>query len=167
MKYLSNFFIGILIGFGAILPGISSGVFCVIFGIYEKLVDSIINFFKDIKNYFLFLLPIAIGFFTGVVLFGNLTKYIFELYQTQSCFAFMGLILGTIPALFKEANQRKICINNKYNSHDFVIHHRNYFNYIRKTIRFKYKYFYLRFQHNLLNNSRFHNVNRYNSTWNK
>ena len=50
MKYFYNFLIGILIGFGAILPGVSSGVFCVIFGIYEKLVDRIVNFFKDIKN---------------------------------------------------------------------------------------------------------------------
>ena len=49
---IKNFFIGILIGGGAILPGISSGVLCVIFGIYEKLLDSILNFFKDIKKNF-------------------------------------------------------------------------------------------------------------------
>jgi len=36
---------GIFIGAGAILPGISSGVLCVAFGIYEKLVDSVIGFF--------------------------------------------------------------------------------------------------------------------------
>ena len=50
MNYILNFCIGILIGAGAILPGISSGVLCVIFGIYEKLVNSVLNFFKDIKN---------------------------------------------------------------------------------------------------------------------
>ena len=50
MKYFYNFLIGILMGFGAILPGVSSGVFCVIFGIYEKLVNSIINFFKDVNK---------------------------------------------------------------------------------------------------------------------
>ena len=43
-------FKGIYIGAGAILPGISSGVLCVIMGIYEKLLDSVLNFFKDIKN---------------------------------------------------------------------------------------------------------------------
>lgn len=36
MSGVFNFIIGILIGFGAILPGVSSGVFCVIFGIYEN-----------------------------------------------------------------------------------------------------------------------------------
>ena len=48
-NFFSNCLKGIAIGSGAILPGISSGVFCVIFGIYEKLLDSILNFFKDIK----------------------------------------------------------------------------------------------------------------------
>lgn len=77
MKYFYNFLIGILMGFGAILPGVSSGVFCVIFGIYEKLVNSIINFFKDFKTNFLFLFPIGLGVIAGVVLFGNVIKYFF------------------------------------------------------------------------------------------
>ena len=40
MKFFSNFLKGIAIGSGAILPGISSGVLCVIFGIYEKLLND-------------------------------------------------------------------------------------------------------------------------------
>ena len=57
MNYILNFCIGILIGAGAILPGISSGVLCVIFGIYEKLVNSVLNFFKDTKNCLLYTSP--------------------------------------------------------------------------------------------------------------
>ena len=60
MNFLSNCLKGIAIGAGAILPGISSGVFCVIFGIYEKLLSSILHFFSDIKNNAKFLLPIFI-----------------------------------------------------------------------------------------------------------
>lgn len=52
MKYFYNFLIGILMGFGAILPGVSSGVFCVIFGIYEKLVNSIIHFLRILRQIF-------------------------------------------------------------------------------------------------------------------
>ena len=51
MQFLFNFVKGIFIGAGAILPGISSGVLCIIFGIYEKLIDSILGFFKDIKKF--------------------------------------------------------------------------------------------------------------------
>ncbi len=49
MNFLVNCVKGIAIGAGAILPGISSGVLCVIFGIYEKLLDSILNFLKILK----------------------------------------------------------------------------------------------------------------------
>lgn len=112
MTFILNFLIGIFIGFGAILPGVSSGVFCVVFGIYEKLVDSIIHFFKNIRSNILFLLPIGIGTFLGILLFGNVIKYIFFNYKVPSCFAFMGLILGTIPSLFTEININK-CITIK------------------------------------------------------
>ena len=57
MKFLFNYIKGILIGAGAIIPGISSGVLCVIFGIYETLLNSILNFFKDWKINIKFLTP--------------------------------------------------------------------------------------------------------------
>ena len=47
MSFILNFFKGVAIGAGAILPGISSGVLCVVFGIYEKLLDSVLGFFKN------------------------------------------------------------------------------------------------------------------------
>ena len=43
LKFLFDYLKGIAIGAGAILPGISSGVLCVIFGLYEKLIDSVLN----------------------------------------------------------------------------------------------------------------------------
>lgn len=58
MNYVSQIFKGIALGAGAILPGISSGVLCVVFGIYEKLIDSILGFFKDINGNLKFLLPL-------------------------------------------------------------------------------------------------------------
>lgn len=103
MKYLFNFFIGIFIGCGAILPGVSSGVFCVIFGIYEKLVNSIVHFFSDFRKNLIFLFSLGFGAVIGIVLFGNIIKYFFASYKMISSFAFMGLILGTIPSLFKQA----------------------------------------------------------------
>ena len=50
MNGFFNILKGVFIGAGAIVPGVSSGVLCVIFGIYEKLLDSVLNFFKEIKN---------------------------------------------------------------------------------------------------------------------
>ena len=107
MTFLYNILIGILIGAGAILPGISSGVLCVIFGIYDKLIDSILGFFKNIKENFKFLFPICVGVGLGVVLFGNILKTLFLLYDVQIKFAFIGLILGGLPSLIKIANSIK------------------------------------------------------------
>ena len=106
MNFLLNYIKGLAIGAGAILPGISSGVLCVIFGIYEKLLDSILNFFKDFRKNFKFLFPIVLGAFSGIILFGNILKYLFNTFPYQTNFIFIGLILGSLPALFKEANSR-------------------------------------------------------------
>lgn len=107
MKFVIEYCKGILIGSGAILPGISSGVFCVIFGIYEKLVDSILNLFRDFKKNVKFLLPLALGGITGVLLVGKLLNFLFTTYPMPTKFCFIGLILGSIPVLFKKANQNK------------------------------------------------------------
>ena len=72
MKFFKGFLQGILIGAGAILPGISSGVLCVIFGIYENLLNCVLNFFKNIKENFKYLFPIGLGSLIGIVLFGNI-----------------------------------------------------------------------------------------------
>ena len=107
MKFILDCLKGVALGAGAILPGISSGVLCVVFGIYEKLVDTVLNFFKDIKNNFKFLFPILIGVAVGVVLFGNLLIMLFNTFPIQTKFCFIGLILGSIPSLFKTANEHK------------------------------------------------------------
>lgn len=106
MAFLQNCAMGIAIGSGAILPGLSSGVFCVIFGIYEKLIDSILNFFKFPKKNFKFLLPIFIGMFIGVFIFSNFINYFLVKFPIQTKSIFIGLILGSIPSLFREVNTK-------------------------------------------------------------
>lgn len=105
--YILQFIKGIFIGSGAILPGISSGVFCVVFGIYEKLINSVLSFFKDIKKNLSFLLPIIAGAFVGVVLFGNILKFLFYSFPMQTCFCIIGFIIGGIPCLIKQ-NTKKL-----------------------------------------------------------
>ena len=103
LSFIKDFIKGLAIGAGAILPGISSGVLCVIFGIYEKLLNCILNFFKNIRDNFKVLFPIGLGTICGIVLFGNILKYVFYAYPIQTKFIFIGLILGSIPALLKKA----------------------------------------------------------------
>ncbi len=100
-------FIGIILGAGLVLPGVSGGVIAVVLGIYEKMIYAFNNFFKSKKENFLFLLPIGIGTVIGLILFGNVLKFLFDEFYVQSCFSFMGLILGGVPFLFKKATNDK------------------------------------------------------------
>lgn len=102
-----NIIKGIFIGAGAIVPGLSSGVLCVIFGIYEKLLDAVLNFFKDIKQNIKFLFPVALGVGIGVLLFSNGLNYALYAFPIQTKSIFIGLILGTIPSLIKEVNEKQ------------------------------------------------------------
>jgi len=107
MNFLLSIGKGILIGAGAILPGISSGVLCVIFGIYEKLVNSILGLFQDFKKNATFLFPIVLGVAIGFFLFGSLLNSVFQYYEIECKMLFLGLILGSIPSLFKQINIKK------------------------------------------------------------
>ena len=107
MKGFLNIIKGIFIGAGAIVPGVSSGVLCVIFGIYEKLLDAVLNFFKDIKQNIKFLFPIVLGVGIGVLIFSNALNYVLYEFPTQTKSIFIGLIIGTIPSLLKEVNEKE------------------------------------------------------------
>lgn len=98
---------GIVIGAGAIIPGISSGVMCVLFNLYEKLLDSVLNFFKNPKANFKFLFPIIVGVIIGVIAFSNILNYILYIYPIQTKSIFIGLILGTIPMLIRDVNEKE------------------------------------------------------------
>jgi len=103
LNFIKDFAKGLAIGAGAILPGISSGVICVILGIYETLLNCVLNFFKSAKENFKILFPVILGIIGGILLFGNILKYVFYAYPIQTKFTFIGLILGNIPSLIKKA----------------------------------------------------------------
>ena len=104
MAFVGDFIKGIFIGAGSILPGISSGVICIVLGIYEKLLNSILHFFKDFKKNLHFLFPIGLGGIFGCVLFGNILVYFFNNIPVQTKSLFMGLLLGSLYILYKKEN---------------------------------------------------------------
>lgn len=121
MKYFSNFIKGIFIGSGAILPGISSGVICMVVGLYEKLLDSILNFFKDIKGNLKFLVPILSGAIIGIILFSNVISYCLNVIPCQTKSLFIGLLLGSIYILAYSNSKGNINYNNKSKYISFLI----------------------------------------------
>ena len=96
---------GIIAGIGGIVPGLSGSVLLVILGLYQKTVTVIGTLFKNFKENVLFLIPLFFGFGTGVIIFGKVVDYLLENFEMYTRFAFLGLILGTIPLFYKEVKK--------------------------------------------------------------
>jgi len=96
---------GMLVGIGAIVPGLSGGVLMVIFGIYEPLIKFLANLKKNFIKNVLFFIPIGIGGVIGVVAFSAVIDYAFTYYAAQFIWLFIGFIAGTFPSLWKTAGK--------------------------------------------------------------
>lgn len=100
---------GIIIGIGKIIPGVSGSMLAISMGIYQKLIDSINNFFSDIKNNFLFLFKIGLGVLISIVFLSKIILNCLNNYYIITMFFFIGLILGGFSDIRKEIKYR----NNK------------------------------------------------------
>lgn len=97
---------GILIGVGAVLPGISGGVLCVIFGIYKPVMQFLAHPFRTFKKNVILLTPVAIGVIIGFLGIAKILAFFLEKYPDQSVCLFVGLIGGMLPSLFREAGEQ-------------------------------------------------------------
>ena len=98
---------GILVGFGAILPGISGGTLLIAFGMYKPIIDLLSNPFKNIKKYIWMLGFFAIGGVIGFVVLSGLAAYLMEKNTTILTCVFAGFIFGTVPELLEDAVEKE------------------------------------------------------------
>lgn len=105
---------GMLIGISNIIPGVSGGTMAFILGIYQQLTEAIGYFLirpEKRKEYFLFLFNLGVGVITGLLLFAKLISFLLGVdlpidsplpFTYVPTFGFfLGLIIGSIPVLFK------------------------------------------------------------------
>lgn len=93
---------GMFMGISNIIPGVSGGTMAVSLGIYDDLIFSVSNFFSDWKKSLKFLLPLGIGLGGGVVFFAYAIELLLTQYVLPTTLAFIGLILGGLPILYKD-----------------------------------------------------------------
>lgn len=101
-----RFIHGALIGLGAVLPGISGGVLCVVFGVYMPIMELLSHPFKAIKKHARLLIPVVIGIGIGFLAISKLLGFLLNKYPDPSVCAFVGLIAGMLPSLFREAGEK-------------------------------------------------------------
>ncbi len=105
-KFVLKIFQGALIGLGAVLPGISGGVLCVVFGIYKTIMEFLADPFRKFKTHVPKLIPIGIGGVIGFLGIAKLLGFLLERYEAPSVCLFVGLITGMLPSLFREAGEK-------------------------------------------------------------
>ncbi|NLM74772.1 MAG: DUF368 domain-containing protein [Clostridiaceae bacterium] len=102
---------GYAIGSSMSVPGVSGGTMAILLGIYDRLIGSISNFFKDIKSNILFLLKFCIGAGLGICSLSFIIKWMLENFPLPVSVFFIGAVAGGIPALYKKTKESPLRIS--------------------------------------------------------
>lgn len=106
MKYIKILIFGMLIGISNAIPGVSGGTMAVILNIYDKIMYSLS--LKNLKDNLEFLIPLALGAVLGIYALSNVIVTAMETYPVILKFCFIGLVIGSIPALYKKAKGTEV-----------------------------------------------------------
>ena len=104
-KAILWFFEGIIVGFGAILPGISGGALCVAFGMYMPLMETLSAPRTGIRKYWKMLGVFLLGAGAGFLGLSGLASWLMKKNIEAVTCAFIGFIFGTFPELWRDAGQ--------------------------------------------------------------
>ncbi len=96
---------GILVGFGAILPGVSGGALLAAFGLYKPILDLISSPIQGIKKYFWMFCFFGIGGVIGFVGLSGLVNTLLTANEALVKAVFIGFMLGTVPELWSDAGK--------------------------------------------------------------
>ena len=96
---------GAIIGVGAILPGISGGVLCVIFGLYQPVIEVLSNPLTNLKYHWKLIIPVSLGVGLGFLGSAGAVSAFMEANTNAAVCIFIGLILGMVPGLWKDAGR--------------------------------------------------------------
>lgn len=91
---------GILIGVSAVLPGVSGGILCVIFGIYPVVMDLISHPFTNLKEKLKILMPYMFGMVIGFWGVSKMLEILLTKFEAPCTCLFIGLVAGMLPSLF-------------------------------------------------------------------
>ncbi|MFA7100974.1 MAG: DUF368 domain-containing protein [Bacilli bacterium] len=108
MQYIIDVLKGILIGICFTIPGFSGGTMAVLLGCYQKIIEFISLAKAKIKEHWKFILCLVIGALVGMFAFSKVLTLAFANYPIATRFAFMGLVLGGLPFIFKQSEVKKV-----------------------------------------------------------
>jgi len=101
MKNTKNLIFGIILGIANVIPGVSGGTMAVILDIYDKILFALSR--ENLKQNITFLGFLGAGALIGIFTFSKAITYLFENYYMATNFCFIGLVIGSLPMLYKKA----------------------------------------------------------------
>lgn len=108
MTFIIKVIKGMLVGVGSITPGVSGSMIAASFNIYEEIIDALNSFskkpFRAILDIWEYLVGIILGILFGAVVVVKLMAII----PLHISFFFIGLVIGSLPAVVKEERNSKI-----------------------------------------------------------
>lgn len=107
MKWFIDILRGVVIGLANIIPGVSGGTMMVSMGIYDTLIHCITHLFKEFKKSVLTLLPYGIGMALAIIVGAFGLKAAFANFPLPTNMLFIGLILGSVPTIWKEMKHER------------------------------------------------------------
>ena len=75
---------GIIVGVAKIIPGLSGAVLMISFNLYDRAIDSIVNFFSDVRKNLRFVINFGIGVLIGIIFFSNVINYFISNYYVYT-----------------------------------------------------------------------------------
>lgn len=105
---LVGFLQGLIIGSGAILPGISGASLAVVFGLYEEFLDLIAHPLKNALPFVKRRHSLILGIACGFIAFTLMIDKFFGAHQGALVALFTGFIAGTLPGIFSGAKKNGI-----------------------------------------------------------
>lgn len=104
------FLIGCIIGIGKVLPGISGSVLAIRLGVYEKVMNAILNFKQKPKENLSFLGILGMGFLFATIFVSKVLLQLFLNYGMLLKIIFILFIITGIPDLIKKSNSFRITL---------------------------------------------------------
>ncbi len=96
---------GIVVGVANVIPGVSGGTIAVITGVFDRLIEAVNTLFKQFKKNMKFLLPLGLGAAVGILALSKVMDYCLSHYSIQTNFFFVGLVIGSIPLIFRKTKE--------------------------------------------------------------
>ena len=107
VDYLLLLLIGFIASSSMVIPGISGSFVLMIFGYYEKIINTVSNLtnFSELGSNLLILVPFGIGVLIGIVFMAKLITALIKKHEVKTYFGIMGFVLSSIVVLILQIDK--------------------------------------------------------------